>query len=119
MKLKGTRLRWFFKQALRDFLPREVLTKTKHGFGLPFGPWLRGHAGLQELAGDTLSSLRRRGIVNESLLDELMDVRLAEHAAYYGTLVWVLMTLSLWLDRPQPGPHRDIKPLQPAEPVPT
>jgi asparagine synthase (glutamine-hydrolysing) len=115
MKLRGTRLRWFFKEALRDFLPREVLEKQKHGFGLPFGPWLRDHARLRELAGDTLAGLRRRHIVNEALLDDLMNNRLAEHAAYYGTLVWVLMTLALWLDRPLPGAPRNLQPIQPAE----
>src|SRR5947208_1101643 len=36
LKLKGLQLRWFFKHALREFLPPEILTKTKHGFGLPF-----------------------------------------------------------------------------------
>ena len=29
-----TALRWFFKEALRGFLPDEILTKKKHGFGL-------------------------------------------------------------------------------------
>jgi asparagine synthase (glutamine-hydrolysing) len=37
LKLKGTKLRYFFKEALRDFLPNEIITKQKHGFGLPFG----------------------------------------------------------------------------------
>ncbi len=36
-KLKGLKLRWFFKEALRGFLPDAILTKKKHGFGLPFG----------------------------------------------------------------------------------
>jgi asparagine synthase (glutamine-hydrolysing) len=98
-KLRGTRLRWFFKEALRDFLPREVIAKKKHGFGLPFGVWLRQHAALRDLAGDTLGSMRRRRIINETLIDELLDTKLGEHAGYYGTLIWVLMTLELWLAR--------------------
>jgi asparagine synthase (glutamine-hydrolysing) len=102
-KLKGTKLRWFFKEALRDFLPREVIEKKKHGFGLPFGVWLRQHPALHALAGDTLASLRKRHIVNDSLIDELLDAKLGEHAGYYGTLVWVLMTLELWLSRSQPS----------------
>ena len=36
-KLRGLKLRWFFKEALRGFLPDEIITKKKHGFGLPFG----------------------------------------------------------------------------------
>ena len=38
-KLKGLKLRWFFKEALRGFLPDEIIAKKKQGFGLPFGVW--------------------------------------------------------------------------------
>ena len=48
-KLNGTQLRYFFKQALRGFLPDESITKQKHGFGLPFGVWLQHHKPLQHL----------------------------------------------------------------------
>ena len=41
LKIKGLKLRYFFKQALKEFLPPQTITKTKHGFGLPFGLWLR------------------------------------------------------------------------------
>jgi hypothetical protein len=37
-KLRGMRLRWFFKKALSDFLPPEIIAKKKHGFGLPGRP---------------------------------------------------------------------------------
>jgi len=104
-KLKGRQLRWFFKEALRDFLPREVIEKKKHGFGLPFGLWLREQPRLHQLAGDTLASLRKRHLVNDALLDELMSSKLGEHAGYYGTLVWVLMTLEMWLGRPAKVVH--------------
>src|SRR5204862_4679519 len=33
LKLRGGQLRYFYKEALRDFLPREIITKRKHGFG--------------------------------------------------------------------------------------
>ena len=49
LKLKGFKLRYFFKEALRDFLPPEIISKKKHGFGLPFGVWLTRHSGLQAL----------------------------------------------------------------------
>lgn len=95
-KLRGTRLRYFFKEALRDFLPGPTIAKQKHGFGLPAGLWLRDHAPLRELAGDSLASLRRRGIFRGELFDPLLGERLADHPGYYGTLVWVLMMLELW-----------------------
>ncbi|MEO8751353.1 MAG: asparagine synthase-related protein [Casimicrobiaceae bacterium] len=95
-KLRGTRLRYFFKEALRDFLPPEILAKEKHGFGLPAGPWLRDYAPLNELAQDSIASLRKRGIFRAELLDGLLGKLLREHPGYYGTLAWVLMMLELW-----------------------
>jgi asparagine synthetase B (glutamine-hydrolysing) len=32
-KVKGQYLRWFFKTALKGFLPDEIINKSKHGFG--------------------------------------------------------------------------------------
>ncbi len=96
MKLKDQQLRWFFKAALADFLPPEVIKKKKHGFGLPFGPWLRRHRPLQELVGDSLSGLTGRGIVRPRLIDRLQKELLGEHPGYYGTLAWVLMMLEQW-----------------------
>lgn len=96
LKLKGNKLRYFFKEALRDFLPPEILSKRKHGFGLPFGLWLQTHKPLQNLAKDSLNSLKSRGIVRPEFIDELTGTHLSQHAAYYGTMVWVLMMLEMW-----------------------
>ena len=98
LKLRGTTLRWFFKQALSDFLPPAVITKQKQGFGLPVGEWLIGHRPLFDLAADSIGTLRHRGIVQPRFIDELLATRLREHPAYFGTMVWVLMMLGLWLD---------------------
>jgi asparagine synthase (glutamine-hydrolysing) len=97
MKLRGTKLRWFFKHALRDFLPPAVITKQKHGFGLPVGAWLVDHKPLLDLAADGIALLRDRGIVQPRFIDELFSTRLREHAAYFGNMVWILMMLGLWL----------------------
>jgi asparagine synthase (glutamine-hydrolysing) len=111
LKLKGTTLRYFFKEALRGFLPDEIITKSKHGFGLPFGPWLRTHRPLNDMVMDRLSGLRKRGFVRTDFLDQLMNVHLREHAGYYGTMAWVLMMLEEWF-----GQHGALK--SPANRVP-
>jgi asparagine synthase (glutamine-hydrolysing) len=106
LKLKRTQLRFFFKEALRDFLPAATLSKTKHGFGLPFGLWLYSNQGLKELAADNLSDLAARGIIRKRFVDDLMHVLLPQHPQYYGTLVWVLMMLEQWFQR-----HVDRQPI--------
>lgn len=97
LKLKGLRLRWFFKHALADFLPREILAKKKHGFGLPFGAWAVEHRVLREIVLDSLTAFKRRGIVRTGFVDELIEQRLAAHPGYYGEMVWILMMLEQWL----------------------
>lgn len=98
LKVKGTTLRYFFKHALRDFLPRAVLTKSKHGFGLPFGVWMRDYQPLQQLARESLERLGRRDYVRADYIERVIKLHREEHAAYYGEFLWVLMMLELWLE---------------------
>jgi asparagine synthase (glutamine-hydrolysing) len=104
LKLRGTRLRYFFKEALRGFLPDEIITKTKHGFGLPVGMWLQSHQPLKQLALDSLSDLKRRQIIRPSFIDELTSTYVNQHASYYGTMVWVLMMLEQWFRQHRTSP---------------
>lgn len=99
LKLRGTRLRYFFKESLREFLPEAIISKSKHGFGLPFGPWLQTHPPLRQLALDSLADLKKRGIVRPAFIDELTSAYVHSHAGYYGTMVWVLMMLEQWFGR--------------------
>ncbi len=96
-KLKGLTLRWFFKEALRDFLPDEIIRKKKQGFGLPFGVWANTHPALKGLASDSLHSLVRRGVVRADFAQRLLSQRLQEHPGYFGEMVWILMMLEQWL----------------------
>ena len=97
LKLRGLKLRYFFKEALRDFLPAATLSKTKHGFGLPIGVWLARDARLRTLAQETLASLGTRAWIRGGFLDRLVTERLLEHPAYYGEMVWVLTMLEQWM----------------------
>lgn len=98
LKLRGTQLRWFFKEALRDFLPQEIITKKKHGFGLPVGRWLIDHKPLFDLAVASIERLKPRGIVRPQFVEQLLHTKLHEHPNYYGTMVWLLAMLGLWLE---------------------
>ena len=102
-KLKGLKLRWFFKQALRGFLPDEILTKKKQGFGLPFGVWATQHAALNALAVESLRSFGDRGIVRPDFIDTLLKVHLPAHPGYYGEMVWILMMLEQWMRKHAPA----------------
>lgn len=96
LKVRGNKLRYFFKEALKDFLPKEIIVKQKHGFGLPFGVWLHENAQLRVIVADSLSDLKSRGIVRADYIDLLLDQYLKEHAGYHGTMIWILMMLEQW-----------------------
>lgn len=101
-KVKRLRLRWFFKRALADFLPREIIAKKKHGFGLPFGAWLIRDERLQKLAYGSVAALADRGIVQRSFIGAPLRERVAGHPSYYGELVWIMMMLEHWLEARRP-----------------
>lgn len=96
LKLKGLKLRYFFKKSLENFLPHEILNKSKHGFGLPFGEWLKSSPELQEVVYSSLRAFKSRHILRPEFIDELITTHLDGHAAYYGTLIWVLAMLEQW-----------------------
>ena len=95
-------LRWFYKRAMRGFLPRRDHRKTKHGFGLPFGVWTRTHDGPAAPVRGRLGSLAERGFFRPEFLQEALRLHREGHASYYGELVWILMVLELWLQAHMP-----------------
>lgn len=97
LKIKGMKLRSFYKDTYSDFLPPEIISKSKHGFGLPFGVWLKKDARLQNTVHEALTNLKSRHMFQDQFLDDLIEKHRSEHAAYYGTFVWVLAVLELWL----------------------
>lgn len=103
LKLTKNRLRHFYKEAMSGFLPPQIIDKRKHGFGLPFGPWMREHRPLQELAYDSLARLKARGQFRPEFIDRLIALHRDRHAAYYGELIWILMVLELWLSAHTPA----------------
>ncbi|MCB1724140.1 MAG: asparagine synthase [Gammaproteobacteria bacterium] len=103
-KMRGNKLRAFYKRAVTGFLPDEIINKPKHGFGLPFGVWMTNHPGLQQLVADNLARMKRRNYVRPEFIDEISRLHREQHAGYYGEFIWVLMMLELWLT------HRGIEP---------
>lgn len=105
-KLHRTRLRRFFRDSLKGYLPDLILEKSKHGFGMPFGDWLQTQPNLNRLAFEALDALVERGMVRQVFVSEIRTKLQSGHASYYGTIIWVLMMLELWL---QQSPFADVR----------
>lgn len=96
-KVKRYYLRWFFKSALKGFLPDEIINKGKHGFGLPFGIWARDHAPLRERMEDRLADFKKRGWLQPAYIDTLRKQHQSVHATYFGRMLWAIVIMEEWL----------------------
>lgn len=96
-KVKGQYLRWFFKKALTGFLPDEIINKSKHGFGLPFGLWARDYAPLRERVEDRFNAFKQRGILLPEYVEHIRREHMSGHATYFGRMVWQILILEEWL----------------------
>ena len=97
LKIRRYRLRHFFKRAMRGFLPPEIVTKRKHGFGLPFGEWLHTVTELKDAAYGAARAHARRGYVRSEFIERMIRAHDSEHAGFYGSMIWTVMMLELWL----------------------
>ena len=94
-KLRGRTGKWLLREAVRDLLPPEVLTRAKTGFGVPLRSWL--HRELGELVGDVLSptSLSHRRIFDPTAVSDLVAAdRAGRVDAAYPILA--IMAVELW-----------------------
>jgi asparagine synthase (glutamine-hydrolysing) len=95
LKRRGGRGKIVLKEVGAELLPREILERPKHGFGVPLGDWFRGE--LRPLVEDTLLSNPRLG---RRLRVEGVRQIFEEHVsgrADRGHQLWTLLTLELWL----------------------
>lgn len=91
-------LRGFYKKAVSDLLPAEILTKEKKGFGLPYMNLLAEHKPLNDLVCDSLQSLKKRGYFRNEFLDQATDDMRAGKGSRLGGVEWDFMMLEKWFE---------------------
>jgi asparagine synthase (glutamine-hydrolysing) len=98
LKLKGLEKRYIFKKAFEKLLPEEILSKKKHGFGLPVARWLRSHSGFKDMARSLLLDAKplQRGYFKRQGLETLLQRHDEEGSDFYGSFIWNIMMLELW-----------------------
>jgi asparagine synthase (glutamine-hydrolysing) len=95
-KLEGGRTKAVLKDAFRDLLPAETMTRGKEGFSIPMKNWIRGplREMVHELAGQSI--LERRGWFRSAEVARLVS----EHekgSANHAHRIWCLLSLELSL----------------------
>jgi asparagine synthase (glutamine-hydrolysing) len=98
VKMRGRRLRSFFKDAYADLLPADILKKKKHGFGLPVPVWLRTDPRFGEMTADLLQGAGGfwPQYVRREAVADLLARSATEPGSICTTIVWNLMVLEMW-----------------------
>ena len=83
------------RAALRDLVPREILTRRKMGFPVPVGRWFRGPFWpvVEELVLGPRAI--ERGLFEPSVLRRLAEEHRAG-TAEHGARLWHLANLEIW-----------------------
>jgi asparagine synthase (glutamine-hydrolysing) len=97
MKLRGLETKHILRQAMKDVLPREILTRRKMGFPVPVGRWLRGP--YRHIVDEYVLSERAaaRGVFDPQYVRELV----ARHNAgeNHAERLWALINFEIWQRR--------------------
>jgi asparagine synthase (glutamine-hydrolysing) len=97
-KLRGSSGKWALKQAAKDLLPADVLTRRKQGFSPPFSAWARGP--MRGLVVDALSHSRvaRAGVLDPVAVQRVVRDHL-DGREDRGRTLWTLLSLQCWAER--------------------
>jgi asparagine synthase (glutamine-hydrolysing) len=98
LKLRASGGKHVLRQAVRDLLPPEILSRRKQGFGVPIAAWFRGE--LKEMAADVLfaPAARQRPFFRAEAVRRMWDDH--QHGrADLSPQLWALVMLELWCRR--------------------
>jgi asparagine synthase (glutamine-hydrolysing) len=94
MKLRGRTTKYILRQSMRSVLPGPILTRSKMGFPVPFGAWMRGE--WRWMLDEYLLSDRAldRGLFDAAHVRSLVQ----EHAAGtdHSERLWSLLNFEMW-----------------------
>jgi asparagine synthase (glutamine-hydrolysing) len=95
LKLKGLTTKYILKQALEGIVPPQIITRKKHGFGVPIGRWFRKD--LKHYLSEILLSSEslNRGYFQPELLRQLIEEHQSGKCDNAHKL-WTLLTLEIW-----------------------
>ena len=94
-KLRGRQTKAILRAAVRDFVPAEILTRTKMGFPVPIDGWFR-HSFRPIVDEFVLGPrARARGLFDGQALCRLADEHQSARAEH-GNRLWSLVNLEIW-----------------------
>jgi len=97
-KINNGETKWPIRQVLYKYVPKVLIERTKAGFAIPVGQWIRGP--LREWAADLLNEerIRREGYFNPELVQQLWQQHLSGKYDWTPRL-WAILMFQAWLDK--------------------
>ena len=95
MKQRGSTGKWVLRKAMESYLPKDVIYRSKTGFGAPLRHWLRHQ--LRPLVEDVLSeaSLSRRGLFDPAETRKLIALN-NERKVDVAYSIFAMICIELW-----------------------
>jgi asparagine synthase (glutamine-hydrolysing) len=95
--MEGRSIRSFYKEAMSPVLPRAILDKEKHGFGMPFDLWIQEDKALNAVACDALRAIGKRGIFRAEPIKQTANELEKGRSGPLRPIAWDIMMCELWL----------------------
>ncbi len=72
-KMEGLKLKSLLKEVVQPWVPKDIINRSKRGFGAPIGSWLRKD--LQTLVAEFLSEsqIKKRGIFEWKIVKQILE----------------------------------------------
>lgn len=95
LKVRGREKKWIFREALRGWLPDDILDRPKQGFTVPVGEWFRNE--LRDVVHEVLldPETAGRGYFRAGEVEAMLDRHAAGSEAETKP-VWSLFMFELW-----------------------
>lgn len=95
LKVKGLKLKYILRQAMKPLLPDWIVRRPKRGFDIPLDDWMRGP--LREFVYDILADQRIQegGYLNPTFLRHVLDEHM-QGRQNHRQLIWPIVVLESW-----------------------
>jgi len=101
IRTSNTDLKYLFREAIKDFLPNEVLYAPKRGFVLPLEFWIKNHFKDMFYYYFSPSLLSQQGIFDKKIFIDFIEPTINKNKNYIFTnkhyvKLWGLLMFQLW-----------------------
>ncbi|MCM8805135.1 MAG: asparagine synthase (glutamine-hydrolyzing) [Candidatus Omnitrophica bacterium] len=95
LKMRNFKSKYILKKKLKSFLPEQIVSRKKMGFGIPVGRWFRKELKnfLQEILLSEASL--KRGYFKQEMIRKIVAQHISGEIDHTSRL-WALVTLEMW-----------------------